>query len=54
MKVEGKIVLVMALVLATPLVVTWCAHPADAGRSRSFPAPTAPPPAGAPASGTGS
>jgi hypothetical protein len=30
MKVEGKIVLVMALVLATPLVVTWCAHPTTA------------------------
>jgi hypothetical protein len=44
MKLEGKIVLAVALILATPLVVTMCAHPADAGRS----APTAPPPPAAP------
>ena len=46
MKVEGKIVLVMALVLATPLVVTWCAHPADADGAHPRAAAVVPGPAG--------
>jgi hypothetical protein len=39
MKLEGKIVLTLALVLATPLVVTLCARPTSADRT----APAAPP-----------